>query len=51
LKQIVAVVDADLQRDIDRLLKTHMLRNHLEAGEDKMLRLHSGVGGYLSSRW
>jgi hypothetical protein len=39
VKKIVTVVDADLQRDIDNLVKTHMLRNRLEPGEDKTLRL------------
>ncbi|KAJ7711130.1 hypothetical protein B0H14DRAFT_3902606 [Mycena olivaceomarginata] len=38
-KRIVGIVDDDLQRDIDRLVKTHLLRNRVERGEDKTSRL------------
>ncbi|KAJ7494670.1 hypothetical protein B0H11DRAFT_2002927 [Mycena galericulata] len=38
-KRIVTIVDTDLQLDIDRLVKTHMLRNRLELGDDKSLSL------------
>ncbi|KAJ7155318.1 hypothetical protein C8R46DRAFT_997193 [Mycena filopes] len=38
-KRVVAVLDDDLQRDIDRLVKTHLLRNRLEMGDDKALVL------------
>jgi hypothetical protein len=33
-KRVIAIVDADLQHDIDRLVKTHLLRNRLERGDD-----------------
>ncbi|KAJ7887948.1 hypothetical protein B0H13DRAFT_2342185 [Mycena leptocephala] len=39
MKRVVQVVDMDLQRDIDRLVKTHMLRNQLEMGDDRSLTL------------
>ncbi|KAJ6487246.1 hypothetical protein C8R47DRAFT_979351 [Mycena vitilis] len=32
-KKVVSIVDADLQHDIDTLVKTHMLRNRVETGE------------------
>ncbi|KAJ7021684.1 hypothetical protein C8F04DRAFT_972436 [Mycena alexandri] len=38
-KKVVAIVDADLQHDIDNLVKTHLLRNRLEMGENKSLVL------------
>ncbi|KAJ7918680.1 hypothetical protein B0H13DRAFT_2435218 [Mycena leptocephala] len=38
-KEVVRIVDADLQHDIDNLIKTHMLRNRLESGEQKSLTL------------
>ncbi|KAJ7023058.1 hypothetical protein C8F04DRAFT_1193808 [Mycena alexandri] len=38
-KKVVAIVDADLQRDINNLVKTHLLRNCLEMGENKSLVL------------
>ncbi|KAJ7438023.1 hypothetical protein B0H11DRAFT_1829642, partial [Mycena galericulata] len=38
-EKIVTIVDADLQYDIDHLVKTHMLRNRLESTEDKSQRL------------
>ncbi|KAJ6626089.1 hypothetical protein B0H10DRAFT_1906984 [Mycena sp. CBHHK59/15] len=37
MKDVLAVVNADLQRDINWLVKTHMLRNQLEMGADKSL--------------
>ncbi|KAJ7140770.1 hypothetical protein C8R44DRAFT_726490 [Mycena epipterygia] len=38
-KKIVSIVDADLQHDIDHLVKTHLLRNRLELGDEKSLSL------------
>ncbi|KAJ7912427.1 hypothetical protein B0H13DRAFT_2327434 [Mycena leptocephala] len=38
-KEIVRIVDVDLQHDIDNLVKTHMLRNRLESGEQKSVTL------------
>ncbi|KAJ7503252.1 hypothetical protein B0H11DRAFT_1629693, partial [Mycena galericulata] len=38
-EKIVTIVDADLQYDIDHLVKTHMLRNRLESADDKSLRM------------
>ncbi|KAJ7145503.1 hypothetical protein C8R46DRAFT_1130574, partial [Mycena filopes] len=38
-KRVVSILDDDLQRDIDRLVKTHLLRNRLEMGDDKALVL------------
>ncbi|KAF7356855.1 Reverse transcriptase domain-containing protein [Mycena venus] len=38
-KRVVSIVDTDLQRDIDRLVKTHLLRNRVETTEDKSIRL------------
>ncbi|KAJ6481965.1 hypothetical protein C8R45DRAFT_1151227 [Mycena sanguinolenta] len=38
-KQILDIVDVDLQRDINGLVKTHLLRNRLETGEDKCLKI------------
>ncbi|KAJ7123211.1 hypothetical protein C8R46DRAFT_1253308 [Mycena filopes] len=38
-KRVVAILDDDLQRDIDRLVKTHLLRNRLEMGDEKSLVL------------
>ncbi|KAF7338065.1 Reverse transcriptase domain-containing protein [Mycena venus] len=40
-KEIITIVDKDLQRDIDRLVKTHLLRNRVEMGKDKSLGLVS----------
>ncbi|KAJ7157725.1 hypothetical protein C8R46DRAFT_1195605 [Mycena filopes] len=39
IKRITSGVDADLQRDIDSMVKTHMLRNRVEMGENKALAL------------
>ncbi|KAJ7864656.1 hypothetical protein B0H13DRAFT_2353537 [Mycena leptocephala] len=36
-KEVITIVDTDLQRDIDRLVKTHLLRNRVESGKDKSL--------------
>ncbi|KAF7345055.1 Reverse transcriptase domain-containing protein [Mycena venus] len=38
-QKIVGIVDEDLQRDIDRLVKTHLLCNCLETGEGRAFRL------------
>ncbi|KAJ7656247.1 hypothetical protein DFH06DRAFT_991790 [Mycena polygramma] len=38
-ERVVKIVDADLQSDIDRLVKTHLLRNRLELGDEKSLTL------------
>ncbi|KAF7343057.1 hypothetical protein MVEN_01736100 [Mycena venus] len=38
-KEVITIVDADLQRNIDRLVKTHLLRNRVEMGKDKSLGL------------
>jgi hypothetical protein len=38
-KRVVEIVDADLQHDIDRLVKTHLLRNRLERADDRCLTL------------
>ncbi|KAJ7127448.1 hypothetical protein C8R43DRAFT_957889 [Mycena crocata] len=39
-KRVIAVADADLQHDIDRLVKTHLIRNRVELdSSDKSLRL------------
>ncbi|KAF7347327.1 Reverse transcriptase domain-containing protein [Mycena venus] len=38
-KQIVSIVDQDLQNDIDHLVRTHLLRNRLELGESRSLTL------------
>ncbi|KAJ7017778.1 hypothetical protein C8F04DRAFT_891655, partial [Mycena alexandri] len=38
-KRIVQIVDTDLQRDINHLVKTHLLRNRLEMGKDRSLAL------------
>ncbi|KAJ7127518.1 hypothetical protein C8R43DRAFT_1210690 [Mycena crocata] len=38
-KRVIAIADADLQHDIDRLVKTHLIRNRLELDTDKSLRL------------
>jgi hypothetical protein len=38
-KKIVSIMDEDLQHDIDCLVKTHLLRNRLENGEDRGLQL------------
>ncbi|KAJ7157667.1 hypothetical protein C8R43DRAFT_1183068, partial [Mycena crocata] len=39
-KKVIAIADADLQHDIDRLVKTHLIRNHgVELDTDKSLRL------------
>ncbi|KAJ7694012.1 hypothetical protein B0H14DRAFT_3530891 [Mycena olivaceomarginata] len=40
-KEVITIVDADLQGDIDRLVKTHLLRNRVEMGQDKSLGLVS----------
>ncbi|KAJ7018011.1 hypothetical protein C8F04DRAFT_1330302 [Mycena alexandri] len=37
--RIVQIVNTDLQNDIDRLVKTHLLRNRLEMGDDRALVL------------
>ncbi|KAJ7165195.1 hypothetical protein C8R46DRAFT_1277416 [Mycena filopes] len=39
IKRITSGVDADLQRDIDSMVKAHMLRNRVEMGENKALAL------------
>jgi hypothetical protein len=38
-KEIVRIVDVDLQHDIDNLVETHILRNRLESGEQKSVTL------------
>ncbi|KAJ6536218.1 hypothetical protein B0H19DRAFT_1271009 [Mycena capillaripes] len=38
-KKVISVVDADLQRDIDILVKTHLLRNRLEMCDQQSLTL------------
>ncbi|KAJ6455520.1 hypothetical protein C8R47DRAFT_1166133 [Mycena vitilis] len=38
-ERVVKIVDADLQSDIDRLVKTHLLRNRLELGDENSLTL------------
>ncbi|KAF7357586.1 Reverse transcriptase domain-containing protein [Mycena sanguinolenta] len=38
-KEILDIVDTGLQRDIDGLVKTHLLRNRLEVGEDNCLHV------------
>ncbi|KAJ7020949.1 hypothetical protein C8F04DRAFT_1274271 [Mycena alexandri] len=39
-KRIVQILDANLQHNLDRLVKTHLLRNLLETGNDRCLYLH-----------
>ncbi|KAJ6566128.1 hypothetical protein B0H19DRAFT_1024982 [Mycena capillaripes] len=38
-KEIVCIADPDLQRDIDNLVKTHLLRNRVEMGDHKTKKL------------
>ena len=38
-KEVVRIVDVDLQHDIDNLVNTHMLRNRVELGEPRSLTL------------
>ncbi|KAJ7889623.1 hypothetical protein B0H13DRAFT_1610154, partial [Mycena leptocephala] len=38
-ERVVKIVDADLQHDIDHLVKTHLLRNRLERGDDDSMIL------------
>ncbi|KAJ6467524.1 hypothetical protein C8R47DRAFT_813643 [Mycena vitilis] len=38
-ERVVHIVDADLQSDIDHLVKTHLLRNRLELGDERTLTL------------
>ncbi|KAJ7162220.1 hypothetical protein C8R46DRAFT_904152 [Mycena filopes] len=39
ISRVSSAADADLQRDIDTMVKTHLLRNRVELGEDKSLTL------------
>ncbi|KAJ7679003.1 hypothetical protein DFH06DRAFT_1165435 [Mycena polygramma] len=38
-EKMVKIMDADLQHDVDTLVKTHMLRNRLEPGETESMSL------------
>jgi hypothetical protein len=48
-EKVVKTVDADLQHDIDRLVKTHLLRNRLERGDnDSMILAPRQLRHYLT---
>ncbi|KAJ7704257.1 hypothetical protein B0H16DRAFT_1828523 [Mycena metata] len=47
-KRIVEIVDADLQHDINHLVKTHLLRNRLEKADNRLVLAPRRLRHYLT---